>query len=130
MPHLIPLAPGEIHLWLSFYEEIDVDLHAAYRKLLDSSEREQEPRFYFETDRRRYLVTRALLRTVLSRYAPLEPTQWMFSTNGYGKPEIANAQGRKQGLAFNLSHTRSLIALGITRGRARAPRVIPLTDVA
>jgi 4'-phosphopantetheinyl transferase len=118
VPHLIPLAPSEIHLWLSFYEEIDVDLHAAYRKLLDSSEREQEPRFYFETDRRRYLVTRALLRTVLSRYAPLEPTQWMFSTNGYGKPEIANAQGRKQKLAFNLSHTRSLIALGITRGRA------------
>lgn len=35
MPHLIPLAPGEIHLWLSFYEETDVDLHAAYRRLLD-----------------------------------------------------------------------------------------------
>ena len=118
VPHLIPLAPGEIHLWLSFYEEIDVHLHPAYRKLLHPAEREQEPRFYFETDRRRYLVTRALLRTVLSRYAPLEPPQWMFSTNDYGKPEIANAQVRKQRLAFNLSHTRNLIVLGITRGRS------------
>lgn len=115
---LIPLSSGEIHVWLSFYEEIDLHLHAAYRKLLNPSEREQEPRFYFETDRRRYLVTRALLRTVLSRYAPLEPTQWMFSTNEYGKPEIANAEIGKQRLAFNLSHTRSLIMLGITQGRS------------
>lgn len=114
---LIPLSPAEIHLWLAFYDEInDERLHAAYRGLLDAAEREQEPRFYFARDRRRYLVTRALVRTVLSRYAPIAPRDWAFSTNAYGRPEIVNP--RAGNLTFNISHTHSLIVMGVTRGRA------------
>jgi 4'-phosphopantetheinyl transferase len=115
MVSLIPLPPGEIHLWLASYDEIgDERLHAAYRDLLDPAEREQEPRFYFARDRRRYLVTRALVRTVLSRYVPLSPAAWSFSANAYGRPQIVNPQGQEAGLAFNLSHTHSLIVLGVT----------------
>jgi 4'-phosphopantetheinyl transferase len=119
MDRLIPLEPGEIHLWLAFYDDIPHGrLQAAYRALLDAAEKEQEPRFYFERDRRRYLVTRALVRTVLSRYAPIQPKDWTFSTNAYGRPDIANAQAKDASLTFNLSHTRSLIVLGVTRHRA------------
>src|SRR6185436_4436818 len=111
--------PAEIHRWLAFYDEIaDERLHAAYRELLDAAEREQEPRFYFARDRRRYLVTRALVRTVLSRYLSIDPRACIFSTNAYGRPEIVNAEGREAGLSFNLSHTHSLIVLGVTTGRA------------
>src|SRR5437867_4401216 len=82
----IPLTPAEIHVWIASYDEItDERLHAAYRELLDAAEKEQEPRFYFERDRRRYLVTRALVRTVLSRYVSIHPTEWIFSTNAYGR---------------------------------------------
>jgi 4'-phosphopantetheinyl transferase len=113
----IPLTQDDIHVWLAFYDEIDEEpLHAAYRALLDAAEREQEPRFYFATDRRRYLVTRALVRTVLSRYVSLAPEEWRFSTNDYGRPAIVNAQASS--LSFNLSHTQSLIVLGVTRRRA------------
>ncbi|HKO55150.1 MAG TPA: 4'-phosphopantetheinyl transferase superfamily protein [Thermoanaerobaculia bacterium] len=118
-PRLIPLAPYEIHLWLAFYDEIGEErLHAAYRDLLDPAERKQEPRFYFARDRRRYLVTRALVRSVLSRYEPVEPEEWTFSANAYGCPEVANADARDSGLRFNISHTHSLIVLGVTRHRA------------
>jgi 4'-phosphopantetheinyl transferase len=114
---LLPLTSGEIHLWLADYDQIaDESLHAAYRELLNASERAQEPRFYFARDRRRYLVTRALVRTVLSRYASVDPGKWTFSTNAYGRPEIANAQA--EDLSFNISHTHSLIVLGVTRQRA------------
>src|ERR1700760_2923006 len=114
---LIPLTTSEIHLWLAFYDEInDERLHAAYRKMLAAAEREQEPRFYFARDRRRYLVTRALVRTVLSRYVPMPPSEWTFSTNAYGRPAIANPQAGD--LTFNISHTHSLIVIGVTRGRA------------
>ena len=114
---LIPLPPEEIHLWLAFYDEIsDERLHAGYRDLLNAAEREQEPRFYFARDRRRYLVTRALVRTVLSRYAPVAPPTWAFSANAYGRPEIANPLAGD--LIFNISHTHSLIVMGVTRGRA------------
>ena len=115
----IPLTPDEIHLWLVFYDDIaDERLQFAYRQLLDTAEREQEPRFYFARDRRRYLVTRALVRTVLSRYVAVDPTEWMFSTNAYGRPEIVNPPARDACLSFNISHTHSLIVLGVTRRRA------------
>jgi 4'-phosphopantetheinyl transferase len=116
---IIPLTPAEIHVWLVFYDEItDERLHAAYRELLNAAEKEQEPRFYFAMDRRRYLITRALVRTVLSRYISIHPKEWFFSTNAYGRPEIVNAEARDACLSFNISHTHSLIVLGVTRRRA------------
>jgi 4'-phosphopantetheinyl transferase len=116
---VITLTSGEIHLWLSYYDEIDDEqLHSAYRGLLNDDEKKQEPRFYFTRDRRRYLVTRALVRTVLSKYAPIAPADWAFTTNPYGRPEIANSAATDARLFFNISHTHSLIVLGVTKGRA------------
>ena len=115
---LLPLPPSEIHLWLAFCDEAGEELHAAYRDILEPAEKEREPRFYFAADRRRYLVTRALVRTVLARYVPLAPRDWRFAANAYGRPEIASPQGRHAGLSFNISHTRDLIVMGVTRGRA------------
>jgi 4'-phosphopantetheinyl transferase len=113
------LPPEEIHLWLAFYDEItDERLLSDYRSLLNSAEKEQQARFYFAKDRLRYLITRALVRTVMSRYVPIDPRDWVFSTNAYGCPEIANAQGREAFLSFNISHTESLIVLGVTTHRA------------
>jgi 4'-phosphopantetheinyl transferase len=54
----------------------------------------------------------------LSRYAHIHPGEWVFSTNPYGRPEIVNAEARDAGLSFNISHTHSLIVLGVTKGRA------------
>src|SRR6476661_5323284 len=113
------LPPAEIHLWLAFYDEItDEGLLSDYRALLNSAEKEQQARFYFAKDRLRYLVTRALVRTVMSRYVPIDPRDWVFATNAYGCPEIANARGREAFLSFNISHTDSLIVLGVTTRRA------------
>lgn len=115
----IELTQAEIHLWLAFYDEItDECLHASYRELLSDEEREQEPRFYFERDQRRYLITRALVRTVLSRYMPIDPREWTFSANAYGRPHAVNRQATEASLSFNISHTHSLIVLGVTRQRA------------
>jgi 4'-phosphopantetheinyl transferase len=119
MASTIPLDPGEIHLWLTYYDEIeDQRLDSAYRELLDANERKQEPRFYFARDRRRYLLTRTLVRTVLSRYASIEPKDWNFSTNAYGRPEITNKEARDARLMFNISHTHGLIVLGVTQNMA------------
>ena len=114
----IPLTLGEIHLWLVSYDGIDENLLSAYRELLNPAEKEHELRFHFAKDRRRYLVTRALVRTALSRYVPIHPKEWSFSTNSFGRPEIVNAQAREAYLAFNISHTDGLIVLGVTKYRA------------
>lgn len=115
----IALDPSEIHLWLVDYQEIsDEALHLAYRELLSADEREKEPKYYFARDRRRYLVTRVLVRTVLSRYVPIDPRDWVFGTNAYGRPYAMNPQAGDIRLTFNLSHTHSMIVLGVTMGRA------------
>jgi 4'-phosphopantetheinyl transferase len=108
----------EIHLWCAFYDEInDESLLAAYLELMSDAERLIEPRFYFPKDRRRYLVTRALARTVLSRYAEVAPRDWVFKANAHGRPEISNDCAAARNLSFNISHTDGLIVLAVTRDR-------------
>jgi 4'-phosphopantetheinyl transferase len=108
-----------IDVWLAFYHDIaDESLHSTYRELLTEEERRKQVRFYFADDQRRYLVTRAMVRTVLSRYVPtVAPGDWRFSTNRYGRPQIDTPNGEAGGLSFNISHTRGLIALAVTGRR-------------
>jgi 4'-phosphopantetheinyl transferase len=118
-PRKLTLGEQAIDLWLAFYDEIvDERRISSLRRLLSDAEREQEKRFHFADDRQRYLVTRAMVRTVLSRYTALAPAEWVFTTSPYGRPEIANRDDEARGLRFNISHTRGLIALGVSRHRA------------
>jgi 4'-phosphopantetheinyl transferase len=116
---MVDLTADEIHLWLAFYREInDERLLATYYALLDGAEKERMSRFYFAADRRRYLVAHALLRTVLSRCAPVRPQDWTFATNAYGRPEATSREAADIGLAFNISHTDGLIILAVSARRA------------
>lgn len=119
-PSRTSLAADErnIDVWLAYYQDIsDPRLHGEYRALLTEEERGKEFRFYFPDDQRRYLVTRAMVRTVLSKYLAVDPVAWRFSNNPYGRPEVANISREDCGLCFNISHTRGLIALGVTHRR-------------
>ena len=107
----------QVSLYLARYGVEDIGpLAEQYRGLLSKEEREQERRFFFVDDQRRYLVTRALVRTVLSRYVAVDPRDWRFSTNYWGKPAIADPLQMISDLQFNISHTRGLIVLALTRG--------------
>lgn len=109
---------SRIDLWLTDYGRIeDEALLSDMRQLLSPAEREQCGRFRLADDCKRYLVTRAMVRTVLSRHAALAPADWAFRANEQGRPEIANPSEEAAGLQFNLSHTRGLIALAVTRHR-------------
>jgi 4'-phosphopantetheinyl transferase len=114
----MPLRADDIDVWLAFYDDIDdPGTLADMRALLSESECRQQARFYFADDRKRYLVTRALVRTVLSRYAAVDPREWVFCANDYGRPTIANRHPDAQALRFNISHTRGLVALAVGRER-------------
>ena len=116
---LIQLTSAEIHLWLTFCEAIsDEHLLVSYRELLNAMEKEEESRFYFARDRQRYLVTRALVRSVLSRYATVDPKDWVFTTNACGRRSIVSTQATDGSLTFNVSHTQGLIVLGVAKGRS------------
>jgi 4'-phosphopantetheinyl transferase len=108
------LSAGEIHLWLVNPREIaDPILLNRYRALLDTEEQARLRRIRLPGVRHQYLLTRALVRTALSRYAPLSPRTWRFRPNPHGRPLIANSEGRT--LCFNLAHTEGMIVCAVTR---------------
>lgn len=107
-----------IDLWCTYISEItDPSLWPRYEALLSADERATRARFHFARDQRRYLVTRVLVRTVLSRYAAVRPEAWMFSAGARGRPAIA-APLPIAALEFNISHSADLVMLGVTSGRA------------
>ncbi len=109
----------QIHLWLTFCDAItDTGVLARYRDLLSEQERSQADRFHATRDRHRHLVSRALLRTTLSRYADIPPEGWTFATNSHGKPAVDNDDPRARRISFNISHTGNLIVLGVCADRA------------
>ena len=116
---MLQLHPDKVQLWFAFCDEIaEQSLLADYRRLLVDEERQKEARFHFARDRHRYLITRALVRTVLSRYASVMPQDWRFAEDTYGRPQIVNDHAAARRISFNVSHTSSLVVLGVSCERA------------
>lgn len=110
------LDPGVIHLYWALPDEIkDPQLLSNYQALLSAEEQARWERFYFARHRHQYLVTRALIRSTLSRYIDKSPTEWRFSVNAYGRPEIVRTANEPP-LRFNLSHTDGLILCAVVLG--------------
>lgn len=108
------LNPGEVHVWFTFPQEInDAKLLEAYHGLLNDEEKQKQNRYLFEQHRHDYLIARALVRSVLSRYVEKDPKEWQFSKNQHGRPEI-ECDNDIPPFRFNLSHTDGLIACGVT----------------
>jgi 4'-phosphopantetheinyl transferase len=109
------LAPGQVDVWLAASDEIGAADLRSYERLMSSDEHARWQRFVVAKPRLQHLVARALLRTTLSRYADVAPSQWRFGSNGYGRPHIA-APALASGLQFNISHTDGLVALAVANG--------------
>jgi 4'-phosphopantetheinyl transferase len=114
---LLSLPPHVAHLWYVDPDAIeDWYLLAAYHTIMSPDEAQQQARYRFAAGRKEYLVTRALIRSVLSAYAPILPRDWKFVRNKHGRPEIAGPHGAPK-LRFNLSNTRGLIVCLVARDR-------------
>ena len=112
--NLARLADREIHVYYAWSSRItDRPLLTRYRKLLSEDERGRLDRFVFEKDRHRFAVAHALLRTTLSRHAAVEPEDWTFATNSFGKPHVTSPP-RYSFLRFNLSHAGDICACALT----------------
>ncbi len=111
-PKLLPLPPNQIDLWFCFEDEITLTQLQYYRdQLLSPEERARESRFHFAHSRKQFVIARALVRTLLSRYAAIAPAAWQFRAGSHGRPEIVQPEGGA--LRFNLSHTTGLVVLAV-----------------
>ena len=83
---------------------------------LTPDERVRRDRYVREEDRHAFVVTRALVRAVLSQHGPSAPDAWRFVTNAHGCPSVVDTQAGAPRLEFNVSHTGGLVALAVARG--------------
>ena len=89
-------------------------LLAACESLLSDDELERCNTFRRPEVRNTFLLSHALTRCMLSRHAQVAPAAWRFTTNRFGRPEIA---APVVDLHFNLTHTPGLIAVAVAQRR-------------
>lgn len=98
--------PGEmvVDIWYTRPDPVVAGGHLAdCEVMLSRDERERAAAFVRPADRSLFVVSRAVLRTALSRYAPIRPTDWRFRRSPLGKPTIE--QFVPTALDFSLTHT-------------------------
>jgi 4'-phosphopantetheinyl transferase len=111
-PAALVLDGDEVHVWR-------VDVRSAYVRrndlwrVLARDERQKATELLFEDDRKRFVVSRGVLRVLLGRYLHTQPSSLEFGYNPHGKPFLAGASG----VRFSTSHSHDLVLLAFVRGR-------------
>ncbi|HEY5095891.1 MAG TPA: 4'-phosphopantetheinyl transferase superfamily protein [Candidatus Eremiobacteraceae bacterium] len=81
---------------------------------LSGDERSHWEKLQTERLRHEYIAARALCRATLSRYTGVDPSDWRFGRNMYGKPKITRP-AEFTSLRFNLAHTAGLVVCLVSR---------------
>jgi len=103
-----PIAGDDVHVW-TVDLLADTGPIAAFAATLSADERDRAARFYFERDRRRYIVARGALRTILGECLGVDAAAVEFQYGAHGKPSLA------ADLAFNVSHSGELALIACSR---------------
>lgn len=112
-PKDVILADNEVHVWRAQLE-LSASQGQRLRGILTDDELDRANRFAFEIDRQRFIAARGTLRSILSRYITIYPSDLRFHYNQYGKPSLA-PEFSGYLLNFNLSHSGSMALYAITR---------------
>lgn len=109
------LGEGEIHVWRA---ELDCEERTLQRlePSLSRDERARAARFHFLADRNHFVVARAALRDLLSRYTGRPADEIQFEYARFGKPSLSTKCERKP-VRFNISHSGGLALLAFSLRR-------------
>jgi 4'-phosphopantetheinyl transferase len=81
--------------------------------MLSRDELRRAERWRFEQDRDRFIIGRALLRTILGRYVGVSPNRLQFRSGPNGKPALTQQSGGDR-FHFNISHSQGLVLYAVT----------------
>jgi 4'-phosphopantetheinyl transferase len=109
------ITPSEVHVWRAELDRPSTDINQ-FAQVLAADEQLRAERFRFEKDRKKFVVARGLLRTILARYLSVLPAQVLFSYSSKGKPSIANTYPAGE-LCFNVSHSHNMALYAIALNR-------------
>jgi len=93
-----------VHLWWADLARDEPEIGRLH-DLISPPERDRAARFRESGSRRRFVVARGILRTLLGRYLGRDPADVALTVGGFGKPRLADKQPT---LYFNVSHADDL----------------------
>ncbi|HEK1025531.1 TPA: 4-phosphopantetheinyl transferase, partial [Proteus mirabilis] len=104
---------NEVHIWIGNLKTMPCLSKAKSRMhILNNDEISSLFDYSFIKQRNLFLLSRVMLRDILSFYLKISPEDVRFSKNEYGKPFILNES--KENIYFNLSHSNNCVALAIS----------------
>ena len=109
------LDEGEVHVWCADLQEAG-SIASRLERLLSEDERRRAAAFYFEEDRCRFMMARAVLRELLGSYLHIDPGVLRFALDAYGKPWLAHPTGLDE-MHFNVAHSHGLALYALARDR-------------
>ena len=83
----LALSSNDIHVWCASLDQ-PATCFQLLAQTLSPDEWMRARGFYFEADRKRFIVGRGLLRTILNRLLPAEYRRLQFYYRSYGKPTL------------------------------------------
>ena len=111
---LLSLPSNRTDVWLVNQDFRKFKLSKNDLSILNNEEIAQSTRFRFEEHRQQYLLTRFLVRNLLSAYQETpSPEKWVFFNNAYGRPFIDPTVCALP-LFFSISHTKGMIAIAVS----------------
>lgn len=108
------LRAADVDIWRASLDEPPDDAVAFFRTLLSTDEEERARRFYFDRDRRRFVVGRGILRLLLARYLGCPVSEIAFRYGPNGKPLLPADDGNAP-IHFNVAHSESLALFAFAR---------------
>ncbi len=105
-----PLPDNEAHLWWISPAELSDGARARAMTWLTPAEHARRARYIRPRDRETYLVTRAMVRSVLGLYTDAPPETLRFTDNPWGRPELVVGEGACAP-RFNLSNTDGMVVM-------------------
>lgn len=115
-PDNIVLSSDAVHVWRASLVQPTERVYQLSRTL-SHDELIRAERFRFERDHRRFVISRAVLRTILGYYLGIEPRQLQFGYTPNGKPYLAVERPDSYPHRFNLAHSHELALYAFTCGR-------------
>ena len=112
MAATVDLAADEVHVWALPLTMVDDALRETSADL-SPDERQRAARFTRDEPRRRFVVSRGALRTILGHHLGVAPRDVPLAYANNGKPELKAGE-----LHFNLTHSGELALVAVAKGCA------------
>ena len=113
-PEGLEISADHVDVWLASTDPGELQIRA-YKALLSPAELERLEKFRVEFKHREYIVSRGLLRRVMTKMTGLDVAGVDFDYGEHGKPSLPG-RAESGSAAFNVSHSHGLALVALTLG--------------